>query len=105
MMRVSPALTARIAGSARGFARTNHWMLSAGSATVRHRAQWPTVWGCGSRLPPGPELPVDHFVGKEGDGPVHERKTQRRPDAAGKPLIRGVHGNGGVAQHRFGTGG
>ncbi len=35
--RTRPSSTARMAGSASGFMRTNHWRETSGSTTVPHR--------------------------------------------------------------------
>ena len=44
--RTSPERTAASAGSASGFALTNHCCDRYGSTTVSHRWQWPTAWRC-----------------------------------------------------------
>lgn len=42
--RIRPSRTAAIAGSARGFIRTNHWVETLGSTRVSQRWQCPTAW-------------------------------------------------------------
>ena len=63
------------------------------------------VVGRGDLHRAGAELLVHHGVGDDGDPPVEDRKDNLPAHHRGVPLVRGIHGDAGVAQHGLGPGG
>ena len=51
------------------------------------------------------ELLVDIFVGDDRDLAVHQRQQHLFADQVGVAFVLGMHGDGGIAEHRLGTGG
>jgi hypothetical protein len=53
----------------------------------------------------GAELRVGQFVEHDGDLAVHQRENYAGAAQVGVPLVGRIDGDGGVAEHRFGTSG
>ena len=51
------------------------------------------------------EFRVDVVIGNDNDLPIQERVWQRLADKVAVSLIVGMHGDGGVAEHRLQTSG